>query len=135
MPVQVPFSALDLDSWEKIAKSYQSDPIGVAKRMKFMVRQHRPGWTDLQLLLDSLTDSEKQLALKVAKDLAEDDCRTTQEDIKDLFPLQDPGWNPNRPEESAQLTKYQELIVKGLERAIPRTINWSALYAIKQGPF
>ncbi|KAL2309376.1 hypothetical protein Nmel_005573, partial [Mimus melanotis] len=71
--------------------------------------------------------TERQFVLKVAKDLAEDDRRTTQEDVKDVLPLQD-------PEGLEELKRYQELIVKGLERAIPRTINWSTLYAIKQGP-
>ncbi|RMB89229.1 hypothetical protein DUI87_34377 [Hirundo rustica rustica] len=132
--IKVPFSSIDLEIWERIAKGYQSDPIGVAKTMKFMVKQHSPDWADLQLLLDALTETEKQLVLKVAGDLAEDDCRTTQEDVKDVFPLQDPGWDPNDDEELGRLKRYQELIVKGLERAIPKTINWSALYAIKQGP-
>ncbi|RMB88873.1 hypothetical protein DUI87_34716 [Hirundo rustica rustica] len=132
--IKVPFSSIDLEIWERIAKGYRSDPIGVAKKMKFMVKQHSPDWADLQLLLDALTETEKQLVLKVAGDLAEDDCRTTQEDVKDVFPLQDPGWDPNDDEELGQLKRYQELIVKGLERAIPKTINWSALYAIKQGP-
>ncbi|RMC20587.1 hypothetical protein DUI87_01439 [Hirundo rustica rustica] len=120
--------------WERIAKGYQSDPIGVAKKMKFMIKQHSPDWADLQLLLDAITETEKQLVLKVAVDLAEDDCRTTQEDVKGVFPLQDPGWDPNDDEGLGRLKRYQELIVKGLERAIPKTINWSALYAIKQGP-
>ncbi|RMC03748.1 hypothetical protein DUI87_19500 [Hirundo rustica rustica] len=132
--IKVPFSSIDLEIWERIAKGYQSDPIGVAKKMKFMVKQHSPDWADLQLLLDALTETEKQLVLKVAGDLAEDDCRTTQEDVKDVFPLQDPGWDPNDDEGLGRLKRYQELIVKGLERAIPKTINWSALYAIKQGP-
>ncbi|RMC19888.1 hypothetical protein DUI87_03454 [Hirundo rustica rustica] len=132
--IKVPFSSIDLEIWERIAKGYQSDPIGVAKKMKFMIKQHSPDWADLQLLLDALTETEKQLVLKVAGDLAEDDCRTTQEDVKDVFPLQDPGWDPNDDEELGWLKRYQELIVKGLERAIPKTINWSALYAIKQGP-
>ncbi|RMB90871.1 hypothetical protein DUI87_32704 [Hirundo rustica rustica] len=132
--IKVPFSSIDLEIWERIAKGYRSDPIGVAKEMKFMIKQHSPDWADLQLLLDALTETEKQLVLKVAGDLAEDDCRTTQEDVKDVFPLQDPGWDPNDDEELGQLKRYQELIVKGLERAIPKTINWSALYAIKQSP-
>ncbi|RMC19679.1 hypothetical protein DUI87_03242 [Hirundo rustica rustica] len=79
-----------VEIWERIAKGYRSDPIGVAKKMKFMIKQHSPDWADLQLLLDALTETEKQLVLKVAGDLAEDDCRTTQEDVKDVFPLQDP---------------------------------------------
>ncbi|RMC21602.1 hypothetical protein DUI87_02469 [Hirundo rustica rustica] len=123
-----------IEIWERIAKGYRIDPIGVAKKMKFMIKQHSPDWADLQLLLDALTETEKQLVLKVAGDLAEDDCRTTQEDVKDVFPLQDPGWDPNDDEGLGPLKRYQELIVKGLERAIPKTINWSALYAIKQCP-
>ncbi|RMC20483.1 hypothetical protein DUI87_01333 [Hirundo rustica rustica] len=96
--IKVPFSSIDLEIWERIAKGYQSNPIGVAKKMKFMIKQHSPDWADLQLLLDALTETEKQLVLKVAGDLAEDDCRTTQEDVKDVFPLQDPGWDPNDDE-------------------------------------
>ena len=132
--IKVPFSSIDLEIWERIAKGYRSDPIGVAKKMKFMIKQHSPDWADLQLLLDALTETEKQLVLKGAGDLAEDDCRTTQEDVKDVFPLQDPGWDPNDDEGLGRLKRYQELRVKGLERAIPKTINWSALNAIKQGP-
>lgn len=41
-------------------------------------------------------------------------------------------WDPNEPNELAQLKRYQDFIVKGLERAIPKTIT--ALYAVKQGP-
>ncbi|RMC02442.1 hypothetical protein DUI87_20834 [Hirundo rustica rustica] len=132
--IKVPFFSMDLEAWEKIAKGYRSDPVRVAKRLGFMIKQHVPDWADLQLLLDALTETEKQLVLKVAKDLAEDDCRTTLEDVKDVFPLHDPRWDPNEPDELAQLKRYQELIVKGLERAIPKTINWSALYAVKQSP-
>ncbi|KFO54782.1 hypothetical protein N302_16471, partial [Corvus brachyrhynchos] len=132
--VKIPFSTIDLEAWEKVTRNYWSDPIGVAKKLKFMIKQHNPDWADIQLLLDALTESEKQLVLKAAIDMADDDCRTTQEDVKDVFPLQDPEWDPNEPEEMGQLKRYRELIVKGLERAIPKAINWSALYAIKQGP-
>nr|XP_032601347.2 uncharacterized protein LOC116807394 [Taeniopygia guttata] len=132
--IKVPFFSMDLEAWEKTAKGYRNDPIGVAKRLKFMVKQHLPDWADMQLLLDALTETEKQLVLKVSKDLAEDACVSTQEDIKDVFPLQDPMWDPNEPDELAQLKRYQDFIVKGLERVIPKTINWSALYAVKQGP-
>ncbi|XP_016156731.1 PREDICTED: uncharacterized protein LOC107603883 [Ficedula albicollis] len=129
MLIRVPFSTQDLEAWEKIAKRYQSDPTGVARRLRFMIKQHNPDWDDMQLLLDALTETEKQMVLKVARDLAEDVCRRTQEHIKDVLPLQDPGWD-RKSEGLGRLRRYQELIVKGLERAIPRP----SLYAIKQGP-
>ncbi|KFQ56197.1 hypothetical protein N334_05857, partial [Pelecanus crispus] len=50
------------------------------------------------------------------------------------FPLQDPKWDANRTVHMARLQGYQEWTLKGMERAIPKTINWSALDAIKQGP-
>ncbi|RMC04319.1 hypothetical protein DUI87_19138 [Hirundo rustica rustica] len=53
----IPYSPTEI--WERIAKGYQSDPIGVAKKMKFMIKQHSPDWADLQLLLDALTETEK----------------------------------------------------------------------------
>lgn len=113
--IKVPFFSVDLEAWEKTAKGYGNDPIGVAKRVKFMAKQHLPDWADMQLLLDALTETEKQLLLKVAKDLAEDACAPAQEDIKDVFPLQDPMWDPNEPDEWAQLKRYQDFVVKGLE--------------------
>lgn len=51
--IKIPFSSIDLEIWEKSAKSYRSDPIGVAKKMKFIIKQHLPDWADLQLLLDA----------------------------------------------------------------------------------
>ncbi|XP_041875781.1 uncharacterized protein LOC121660483 [Corvus kubaryi] len=93
--VKIPFSLADLEAWEKIAKHYRSDPIGVAKKFRFVVKQHRLDWFELQLLLSALTETEKQLVLKAAGSLAEDACKNTQMRVKDVFPLQDPQWDPN----------------------------------------
>lgn len=80
-----------------------------------------------------MTETEKQLILKTAQNIAEGSLRGG-EDIKDHFPLQDPRWDPNRSAERPFLDTYREWVVKGMERAIPKTINWSTLYAVKQGP-
>lgn len=40
----------------------------------------------------------------------------------------------NRAAKRQNLLEYQEWIAKGIEKAIPKSINWSALYAVKQGP-
>ncbi|RMC04030.1 hypothetical protein DUI87_19367 [Hirundo rustica rustica] len=132
--VKVPFSTIDLEAWEKVAKNYRSDPVNTAKRLRYIIKQHNPDWSDMQLLLDALTETEKQLIIKTAGDLAEDYYKTQLLDVKDYFPLQNPQWDPNRTAELKKLESYQEWIAKGMERAIPKTINWSALHAIKQGP-
>ncbi|KFO52484.1 hypothetical protein N302_14111, partial [Corvus brachyrhynchos] len=132
--VKIPFSLADLEAWEKIAKHHRSDPIGVAKKFRFVVKQHRLDWFELQLLLSALTETEKQLVLKAAGSLAEDACKNTQMRVKDVFPLQDPQWDPNDGSDVERLEGYRDVIAKALERAVPKTMNCSALYAIKQGP-
>uniref|UniRef100_A0A669QRN4 Core shell protein Gag P30 domain-containing protein n=1 Tax=Phasianus colchicus TaxID=9054 RepID=A0A669QRN4_PHACC len=132
--IKVPFSSFYLENWKKIVKDYRSDPGGVTRHFQYMIRQHNPDWNDIQLLLDSMTETEKDLILRTAQNLAEDSLRGEHEDIKDHFPRQDPHWDLDRTAERDRLIAYREWIVKGMERAIPRTINWSALYAIRQGP-
>lgn len=134
MLIKVPFTTADLDAWKKAAREYRADPVGVAKRFKFMMKQHNPDWDDIQLLLEHMTETEKQLILKTAGGLATEYYEKKGEDVKDYFPLQDPRWDPNRSAHMERLKAYQGWISKGMERAIPKTINWSALYAIKQGP-
>ncbi|KFO52426.1 hypothetical protein N302_02393, partial [Corvus brachyrhynchos] len=134
MLIRVPFSTADLDAWYNVAKNYRSDPAGTAERLRLTIKQYNPDWADIQLLLGGLTETERQLVLKTARDLAEDYYKTQQLDVKDYFPLQEPHWNPNRTAELKKLKGYQEWIAKGVERAIPKTLNWSALYAIRQGP-
>lgn len=132
--IKVPFSLFDLATWKNVAKGYRSDSVGVTKHFQFLIKQHNPDWGDIQLLLDQVTETEKQLILKTAQDLASDQLKSTGEDIKEHFPLQDPHWNPNKGAHLRLLNSYRDWIIRGMEQAIPKTINWSALYAIRQGP-
>jgi len=83
MLIKMPFSTTDLDAWKKVAWEYRVDPVGVAKHLKFIMRQHNPDWNDIQLLLEYVTETEKQLILKTAGDLAEDHYKTAEGDVKD----------------------------------------------------
>ncbi|KAL2308221.1 hypothetical protein Nmel_001226, partial [Mimus melanotis] len=104
--VKVPFSTIDLEAWEKVAKNYHSDLVSTAKRLHYIRKNHKPDWSDMQLLLDDLTETEKQLILKMAGDLEEDYYKTKQ-DVKDYFPLQNPHWDPNRSGEMQKLESLQ----------------------------
>ena len=132
--IKVPFSSSDLETWKNTVKNYRSDSVGVTKHFQFLIKQHNPDWNDVQLLLDHMTETEKQLILKTAQDLASDQLKNTGEDIKDGFPLQVPHWDPNRGAHRKLLNTYRKWVAKGMERAIPRTITWSALYAVQHGP-
>ncbi|KFP60771.1 hypothetical protein N322_01863, partial [Cariama cristata] len=120
--------------WRNVAKGYRNDPIGVTRHFQFLVKQHNPDWSDIQLLLDHMRETEKQMILKTAQELARDHIRDTGEDIKDDFPFQDPHWDPNRSAHIKLLSAYREWVIRGMERAIPKPVNWSALYAVRQGP-
>ena len=40
--VKVPFSSINIDAWEKVAKNYQSDPINTSKHLQYRIKQHSP---------------------------------------------------------------------------------------------
>ncbi|XP_009864506.1 PREDICTED: natural cytotoxicity triggering receptor 3 ligand 1 [Apaloderma vittatum] len=96
MLLRVTFATADLEAWKRVAGEYQSDPVSVAKHFRFIGKQHNPDWQNIQLLLEHLTETEKQQFLKVASDLAEDHYKTVGGDIKEYFPLQEPRWDPDR---------------------------------------
>lgn len=74
-----------------------------------MIKWHLPDWTDLQLSLDALTETGKQLILKEARDLAEGDCRIAQSRLRDVFPLLDPYWDPNNDSDVEKLENCQNI--------------------------
>ncbi|KFP36127.1 hypothetical protein N324_12393, partial [Chlamydotis macqueenii] len=124
--IKVPFSSFDRETWKAVAKTYRSDSVGVTKHFQFLIKQHNPDWNGIQLLLEHMTET--------AQDLASDQIKNTGEDMKDHFPLQDPHWDPNRSAHMELLNKYRDWVARGMEWAIPKTINCSALYAVRQGP-
>lgn len=81
MLIKVPFSTLDLEAWKKVVKDYRNDPVSVTKYLQFIVKQHNPDWNDMQLLLEAMTETEKQLILKTAGELAEDYYKVKQENF------------------------------------------------------
>ena len=92
--VKVPFSSIDMEAWGNVAKNYCSDPVNTANRLQYIIKQHNIDWNDMQLLLDALTKTERQLIMKTAEDLAEDYYKIQQLNVKDYFPLQNPQWDP-----------------------------------------
>ncbi|KFQ36201.1 hypothetical protein N331_10125, partial [Merops nubicus] len=134
MKIKIPFTSANLKECKIVAQGYHNDPINTAQTLKFIIKQHNSNWSDMQLLLDCLTETEKQLVLKTAGDLAREYYDVKGDNYRAYFPLQDPEWDPNCDYEIERLQAYQEWIFSGMEKTIPRTINWAILYAVKQGP-
>ncbi|KAK4831059.1 hypothetical protein QYF61_014991 [Mycteria americana] len=85
-----------------------------------------PDWNDLQVILDTLLDgTEKKMVLNTGQE---------QGTLDENFPATDPEWDPNQPGPWGLLTRYQRWILCGIRHAMPKAINWSKLYRIKQEP-
>ncbi|RMC19957.1 hypothetical protein DUI87_00802 [Hirundo rustica rustica] len=134
--VKVPFSPGDLVIWKQSAGSYRENPERVARVVKMIIKTQNPDWNDMQVLLDTLMDStEKEMVLRAMKERAREMIRlhlaggTT---VNELVPSDDPGWNPNGVAGREAIREYQELLVEGIRTGMPKTINWSKLYTIRQ---
>ncbi|KFM08303.1 hypothetical protein AS27_14953, partial [Aptenodytes forsteri] len=53
--------------------------------------------------------------------------------LEQNFPSGDPQWDPNNTEHRRRLNRYQKWVLYGIKHAIPRALNWSKLYEVKQG--
>lgn len=133
--IKVPFTMNDLDSWREIVKEYRDDPEGVAKRFEFIVKNQDPDWKDIDLMLDALTETEKQLIIRNARTQVQIQITAgvLPGVVDNHVPRTDPNWDPNDDHDYRLLKKYQEWIKIGIENAVPKAVNWSSLYAVKQG--
>lgn len=132
--IKIPFSMQDLDTWRETVKGYRDDPEGVAKRFELIVKNQDPDWKDIDLMLDALTETEKQLIIKSARTQVQIQITagTLQGTVENHVPRDDPDWDPNNEQEYRLLKRYQEWIKIGIETAVPKAVNWSNLYEIKQ---
>ncbi|RMB92689.1 hypothetical protein DUI87_30998 [Hirundo rustica rustica] len=90
-----------------------------------------------QVILDTLMDStKKEMVLRVARERVREDIHNglVTGTLDYNFPTKDPLWDPNDPSgvDVIRLKKYQEWIQIGVQNAIPKTMNWSKLYEIRQ---
>ncbi|KFO62467.1 hypothetical protein N302_07302, partial [Corvus brachyrhynchos] len=134
MRVKVPFSTSDLNIWREEVRNYREDPKKVAKRFELIVRNQDPDWGDVDLMLSELTETKKELVIKTAKAHVERQISSgaLQGTVEQAFPTSNPRWNPNDERDYALLVKYRNLVKIGLENAIPKAVNWSMIFQVKQ---
>ncbi|XP_064495941.1 uncharacterized protein LOC135405167 [Pseudopipra pipra] len=127
--VKVPFTTSDLNSWREEARNFRKNPEGVAKRFELIAKNLDIDWNDIEVMLSELTETEKELVLKTGRDHAS----MFPEELEVVFPSRNPEWDPNNPDSYGKLVQYRKLIALGLRKAIPKAINWAALYDVRQG--
>ncbi|KFP44250.1 hypothetical protein N324_07124, partial [Chlamydotis macqueenii] len=133
--VKTPFSVADLMAWKQAAGTYREDLEKVGRVVETIIRTQDPDRKDLQVILDNLLDStEKQMVLKVGKAQGEETGvgGVFSGTLEQNFPSGDPQWDPNDPVHRERLTRYQKWILYGVKHAMPKALNWTKLYEIKQ---
>ncbi|KAJ7428374.1 hypothetical protein BTVI_00804 [Pitangus sulphuratus] len=133
--VKVLFSVSDLNSWREEAKLFRENPEKVAKRFELIVKNQDIDWSDIDLILLKLTETEKELVIKTARNHLEGQIATNvlRGDLDEIFPVRKPNWDPNDPDQYKLLEQYRRLVMVGLRNATPKAVNWAALYDIRQG--
>ncbi len=133
--VKVPFSIVDLNNWKIAAGSYRDDSDRVANTVAMMIKTQDPDWKDIEVILQVLFDStEREMIRKTARSQVEAQIAagTLQGQLEHNFPSADPGRDPNDNGQELLLTQYQRWVLYGIRNAIPKAINWSKLYEMKQ---
>ncbi|KAK4821607.1 hypothetical protein QYF61_025184 [Mycteria americana] len=132
--VKVPFSITDLRSWKETTGIYQEDPERVAKVIETIIRTQDPDWNDLQVILDTLLDTEKKMVLNTARKQVERAHANghLQGTVDQNFPSANPEWDLNQPGPRGMLTRYQKWILFGVRHAMPKAINLSKIYEVRQ---
>uniref|UniRef100_A0A803VNA1 CCHC-type domain-containing protein n=1 Tax=Ficedula albicollis TaxID=59894 RepID=A0A803VNA1_FICAL len=137
MVVKLPFSPVDLEAWRRLAGPYREDPERVSRVFETILKTINPDWGVIQVLLDALLDcTEREAVLRTAV-IEVDRVRTAGAlpgAVEEHFPSQDPHWDPNTKEGRVFLGQYQQWVLFGFKHAMPKAINWSKLYEVKQEP-
>ncbi|XP_017670586.1 PREDICTED: uncharacterized protein LOC108497467 [Lepidothrix coronata] len=133
--IKVPFSLVELQQWKAFVGAYRDNPDKVANYMERAIRTQNPDWCDLEVMMDTSLDStEKEMVKRAAQSRIEllitGGVLTGK--LKDIFPLEDPKWDPNLPEKKEALKRYQDWVLYGFRHVIPKAVNWSKVDEVKQ---
>ncbi|KFQ68083.1 hypothetical protein N335_03759, partial [Phaethon lepturus] len=131
--VKVPFSITDLRSWKDTAGTYWEDPERVARVIETIIRMQDPDWNDL--ILDNLLDeTNKLMVLNAAREQVEGAHANgdLQGTVDQNFPSVNLEWDPNQPGPRGILKRYQRWILYGVKNAMPKAINRSKIYEVRQ---
>ncbi|KFQ55642.1 hypothetical protein N334_03986, partial [Pelecanus crispus] len=133
--VKVPFSTTDLNNWKLTASSYRANPDRVASVFEIMIKTEDPDWKDIEAIMQVLFDgTEREMIHKAVRTQVEAQVAAgaLHRRPEHHFPSADPDWDPNDNGDKLLLMQYQKKILFGIRNALPKAINWSKLYEIKQ---
>ncbi|CAI5780736.1 natural cytotoxicity triggering receptor 3 ligand 1 [Podarcis lilfordi] len=135
-----PFITSDLMNWSDKMPSLRDDPDKCHRQVATIFSTHNPTWADVHMLLGALfNEAEKrEILVKVGEALGRPDYQADQP--ASMAPLttqtlvNDPAWDYNTTDGMWGLKIFKKAILDGLQAAGQRTVNWTKVQAVLQGP-
>lgn len=134
--VYKPFAPAELMAWKSTLPPYRTDLSPTHKLCETIFATHLLGWQDINhLLRPFLLPEEQAIVLRHAKWLARMAHLANPREVpgpEEAVPDFDPQWNLNLESGAQCIAAYKEHILNGLQQGLPKDINMSRPYEIKQ---
>ncbi|CAI5799435.1 protein NYNRIN-like [Podarcis lilfordi] len=135
-----PFLTADLMNWSDKMPSLRDDPDKCHRQVATIFSTHNPTWADVHMLLGALfNEAEKrEILVKVGEALTRVDYQPGRP--ASMAPLtaqnliNDPDWDYNTDNGIWGLKIFKKAILDGIKAAGQRTVNWTNVQAVLQGP-
>lgn len=135
-----PFLTSDLMNWSDKMPSLRDDPDKCHRQVATIFSTHNPTWADVHMLLGALfNEAEKrEILAKAGEALGREgyqpNCPASMTPLTTQTLLNDPDWNYNTTDGQWGLKIFKKAILDGIKAAGQRTVNWTKVQAVLQGP-
>lgn len=135
-----PFLTSDLMNWSDKMPSLRDDPDKCHRQVATIFSTHNPTWADVHMLLGALfNEAEKREILsKAGEALNRENYQlnrpASMAPLTAQTLLNDPEWDYNSTDGIWALKIFKKAILDGIKAAGQRTVNWTKVQAVLQGP-
>uniref|UniRef100_A0A670J9Q7 Core shell protein Gag P30 domain-containing protein n=1 Tax=Podarcis muralis TaxID=64176 RepID=A0A670J9Q7_PODMU len=135
-----PFYTSDLVTWSNQMPSLRDDPDKCHRQVSAIFSTHNPTWPDVHVLLNALfNEAEKADILTKAGEAIElpDYQRGRPQGLQALTAQclrVEPAWDYNTTNGIWCLNLFKRAILDGVKAAGQRTVNWTKVQSVMQGP-
>uniref|UniRef100_A0A670KAX4 Core shell protein Gag P30 domain-containing protein n=1 Tax=Podarcis muralis TaxID=64176 RepID=A0A670KAX4_PODMU len=135
-----PFLTSDLMNWSDKMPSLRDDPDKCHRQVATIFSTHNPTWADVHMLLGALfNEAEKrEILAKAGEALTREGYQpnrpASMTPLTTQTILNDPEWDYNTTDGIWGLKIFKKAILDGIKAAGQRTVNWTKVQAVLQGP-
>uniref|UniRef100_A0A670HMF9 Core shell protein Gag P30 domain-containing protein n=1 Tax=Podarcis muralis TaxID=64176 RepID=A0A670HMF9_PODMU len=135
-----PFLTSDLMNWSDKMPSLRDDPDKCHRQVATIFSTHNPTWADVHMLLGALLNEaeKREILAKVGEALAREDYQpnrpASMAPLTAQTLLNNPDWDYNTDNGMWGLKIFKKAILDGIKAAGQRTVNWTKVQAVLQGP-